>query len=145
MNIYSDNNQSVNAVFDVSSYINKDVDSVKKTLEGSKMTPIIIGDGTKIINQYPLDGTKLNIGSKVFILTNGTNYTMPDITNWSRSEVETFAKLIKLDVLFDGYGYVTKYNFEKNSKIDLSKSLSVTLEKKYEEKEEDKTTIKKGS
>ena len=70
---------------------------------------------------------------------------MPDITNWSRSEVETFAKLIKLDVLFDGYGYVTKYNFEKNSKIDLSKSLSVTLEKKYEEKEEDKTTIKKGS
>ena len=110
-----------------------------------KMTPIIIGDGTKIINQYPLDGTKLNIGSKVFILTNGTNYTMPDITNWSRSEVETFAKLIKLDVLFDGYGYVTKYNFEKNSKIDLSKSLSVTLEKKYEEKEEDKTTIKKGS
>lgn len=145
LNIYSDNNQSVNAVFDVSSYINKDVDSVKKTLEGSKMTPIIIGDGTKIINQYPLDGTKLNIGSKVFILTNGTNYTMPDITNWSRSEVETFAKLIKLDVLFDGYGYVTKYNFEKNSKIDLSKSLSVTLEKKYEEKEEDKTTIKKGS
>ena len=34
---------------------------------------------------------------------------MPDIKNWSRSEVVTFANMIGLKVEFTGYGYVKDF------------------------------------
>lgn len=144
LNIYSDNNQNEEAIFDVSSYINKDVDSVNKSLLEQNINPIIIGNGNKIINQYPSVGSKLNTNSKIFLLTNGSEYIMPDITGWSRSEVESFSKMINLDVMFEGYGYVTKSSISKDSNIDLSKSLSVVLEKKYVDEKEEKANTKKS-
>lgn len=144
LNIYSNNDQKEEAIYSVSSYINKDVDTVKKDIIDDGIDAIVVGNGSKIINQYPSTGSKLNVGSKIFLLTNGSEYIMPDISGWSRSEVETFSKMINLDVMFEGYGYVVKYSISKDEKIDLSKSLSVVLEKKYKEEVEAKTKSKKS-
>ena len=107
-------------------------------IKESKLSPIIIGDGDKIIKQYPNENVILNQGSKIFLVTNYNTVKMQDITGWSRNEIDTYAKLINLNVTFNGFGYAKEYSINKNSIIDTSKILEVTLEPKYtEEKEED--------
>ena len=90
-------------------------------------------DGNRIIAQYPLENVTMNSGNKIFLLTNSEEFKMLDITNWSRGEVETYAKLLGLNVIFDGYGYVKSFNIEVDSVINKDSILEVTLESKYKE------------
>ena len=43
------------------------------------MESVIIGEGEKIIKQYPNKGVTLNVNNKVFLLTNDNKYKMPNI------------------------------------------------------------------
>ena len=131
LNIFNEEKEKDADLYTLSSYINKETEVVNETLSISGLIPIIIGNGTKIIKQYPNNGSLLNLNSKVFLLTNSNEYTMPDIRNWSRSDVKSFCDLIGLNVTFDGYGYVTEYSIPKNTTIDLNTILTVTLKGKY--------------
>ena len=100
--------------------------------------------------QYPNKGTKLNLGSKIFLLTNSSEYKMPNINGWSRNDINAFANLINLNVKYTGNGYAEKYNIEKNTLIDLKSTLEVELKPKYQEKtkeieKEDKKDEKRTS
>lgn len=110
-----------------SSYINKTTEEVKKELTDKKIQTIILGDGDKIINQYPNKDYKLIEDDKVFLLTNNTNFIMPDITNWSRYDVMKLCELINLDYSFEGFGYVTSQSILPGTKIDENSNLLVTL------------------
>ena len=55
------------------SYINKKVEGVKKELEEKKIVPIILGNGTEIIEQYPKKGTDMLSYDKLILVTNGTD------------------------------------------------------------------------
>lgn len=131
LNIYSKTNEDESSVFKVASYINKDVAIVNDSLKSSSLDPIVIGNGTKIIKQFPEAGSTLNAKNKVFLLTNGSDYTMPNIIGWSRQDVTTYASLIDLKVNFVEYGYVKTTSIAENTKIDTSQILEIVLEKKY--------------
>ena len=115
-------------IINLSNYMSSDVETTTSELEKLNLKVIKIGNGNVIINQYPLKGTKVLVGSKVFLLTNGTEYTMPDMTGWSTSEVMNFCNLIGLKYTFNGYGIVSKFNLPVGEIIDLTKTLEVTLE-----------------
>ena len=136
LNIYGDVREEDTDIFTTESYINKDTKLVSENLEKSMMETIIIGDGDKIINQYPSANTKLNVGNKIFLLTNSDKYIMPDIKDWSRSDVSIFANFIGLKTSFEGYGYVKEYSIKKDTEINIKDTLKVVLENKYK-KEED--------
>ena len=53
---------------------------------------------------------------------------MPNLTNYSRSEIQAFAKLINLDIELNGYGYVVKQSIKKGKKIEKGNKLVVDLE-----------------
>ena len=55
-------------------------------------------------------GTSVN--GKVFILTNGDSYEIPNITNYSRKNVINLAKLLNIEYSFEGNGYVTSYTVD---------------------------------
>lgn len=133
LNIYGDKEDKTENIFKVSSYISKDVETTSDALINNKMVPIVIGDGNKIIKQYPSKDNNLNINNKIFLLTNSNNYNMIDIKGWSRSEIESFANLIGLKVEYEGSGYATSYSFEKNKPINLEETLVVKLEPRYSE------------
>lgn len=133
LNIYGSEDKNEENIFEISSYINKETFSVNEKLTNANMNPIVIGDGTKIINQYPNKGTKINLGSKIFLLTNASEYKMPNIKGWSRSDIDTFANLINLNVSYSGIGYAKEYNIKKNSIIDLNTTLEVELETKFKD------------
>ena len=95
------------------------------------MLPIILGEGNRIIKQYPSEGTKLNMNSKVFLLTNNSDYKMIDINKWSKSDVKSFCDMINLNCIFEGYGYVKKYSIKSGDVLTGDTVLNVILEPKY--------------
>lgn len=108
-------------------FISEDVISAKSTLEKNNMNPIVIGDGKKVIKQYPEKGTKTIYGDKVFLLTNGTNYKMENLTNWSRYDVVKLCELIGIEYSFEGSGYVVSQSIEKNKVINKGDKLDILL------------------
>ena len=114
-------------IIELSNYMSSNVETTVSELEKLNLKVITLGNGNTVINQYPLKGTKVLAGSKIFILTNGTEFTMPDITGWSSSEVMNFCNLIGLKYTFNGYGVVSSFNLPVGEIIDLSKTLEITL------------------
>ena len=52
-------------------------------LKTEGFSPVLIGEGGKVIDQYPENGTKLTEGSVVLLKTEGQT-TLPDFTGWSK-------------------------------------------------------------
>ena len=115
-------------IINLSNYISSNIETTIEELEKLNLKVIKLGNGNTIINQYPLKNTKVLSGSKVFLLTDNTEFTMPDITGWSSSEVMSFCNLIGLKYTFSGYGVVKEFNLTAGELIDLTKTLEVTLE-----------------
>lgn len=131
LNIYGNKESTESKSYTVSTYINKEASVVSALLDNNNMEAVILGNGNKIIKQYPEKGTVLNINNKIFLLTNDNKYTMPNIKGWSRNDILTFAKMIGLNVTFEGTGYAESYNIKNDTEIDLTKTLEVKLKEKY--------------
>lgn len=122
-----DSNVDESKVINIASYINQGKNETVKLLEKYGLCPIVIGDGEYIINQYPSTNSSVLYGSKVFLVTNGNNITMPNVIGWTHNEINTFAKLIKINYNIDGYGKVKNTNIPEGSIIDLNNDLLVEL------------------
>lgn len=122
-----DSDVDLSKIINLSNYISSDVKTTTEELEKLKLKVIKLGNGEIVINQYPLKNTKVLVGSKVFLLTDNNEYTMPDIKGWSSSEVMNFCNLIGLNYTFNGYGVVSEFNLPVGEIIDLTKTLEITL------------------
>jgi penicillin-binding protein 2B len=102
-------------IITLDSYLNTDVLETDNKLKYLKLQPIILGDGKLVINQYPLKDTKALVGTKIYLITNGTNFSLPDIKGWSESDALTVCNLLNLTYHFNGYGKVTSYTVDGNN------------------------------
>ena len=91
-------------------YLNKNVDVVKSDLEKKFSEVIIIGNGNKIIDQYPKVNVKVSAIEKVYLVTNGDEITIPNMTNWSRRELDIFTALANIEYKYEGTGYIYEQN-----------------------------------
>ncbi len=132
----SDKKDSVNQI-KMPNYINKEVESSKVYLESKGIKVIVIGDGDKIIKQYPDYNSTVSQNDKVFLLTNGDNYIMPNMKSWSRSDAEIYFSLVNMKTKFNNYGYVVETNIKPGDKLDLKSTVEITLEPKYKKLEEE--------
>ena len=114
-------------IITLNNYISSDLDTTKEILNNLKLKVYTIGNGKNIVNQYPLNKTQVLEGSKIFLLTDGTEVLMPNMVGWSSSEVMNFCNLVGLNFSFNGYGVVTQASIPEGEVIDLSKTLEVTL------------------
>lgn len=117
-------------IITLDNYKSKKVEDIKSYLEEHNIKPIILGSGDYIINQYPLENSKVVKNSKVFIVTNNNDYKLPNFKNWSLSEVKTYCKLAGINLTYTGYGYVTNQSVEENSEVTSDMSLNITLGEK---------------
>lgn len=131
-----------NGVYEVDGLMNTNLEKITKNLKSNSFDVIIIGNGKNIIDQYPKKGTKINKGEKIFLLTDGTEKKVPDMTGWSRNDVSIFSNLSNIPILYDGYGYVKECNLKVGEIIKPNTTLKIKLETKYkkEDKQEHKTT-----
>lgn len=131
INVTPEEDKDKNAEYKLPSFINKDTAEVKKILATNKQEAVVIGTGDKVINQYPNKNAVLNYGSKVFLLTNSTDYKMPNLTGWSSGEVTNFGNLVGITFEFNGYGYVTSQSLKSGTNINASTKVKVNLKPKY--------------
>ena len=129
LGLETENDKTIEKIVELENYISADVTTTVDKLKSKNLKGIVIGNGKYIINQYPLKNSKVFENGKVFLVTNDTEYLMEDLTNWSLNDVMTYTNLLGIDLVTDGYGYVTNQSIEKGAKITAGMSLSVTLSK----------------
>lgn len=121
-----------------SSYINKNTDDIIKSLENSNLNIIKIGNGTKIIKQYPEKGSILNPNDKLFLLTNDTNLKYANVEGWSKSDLNEYSKLLNITFSYNGYGYAYNTNL-KNKDVVKGEKIEISLKPKYTVSSHDST------
>jgi len=107
-NIYNETTESIeNSSYTVDKYYNKDINTVKEELEKHGLNVVVIGDGNRIINQYPEKNTITTKGNKVFLLSNYKTITIPNFSGWSKKDVTTYLRLADIPYTCKGMGYLT--------------------------------------
>lgn len=128
LNIYDETkveNEKINN-YVVDSYINKNISTIKNELDAKKLNYVVIGDGEKITNQFPIKGTIINKIDKIFLVTNYKELKMPNLTNYSYMDTSTYFKLIDIPFKYNGVGFVSKQNIKAGTII--TKDLEIILE-----------------
>lgn len=123
--------------YKVASYINKDVDNVIKKLEENDISVLKLGNGNKVIKQYPDNNTKITSKDKVILLTNGNDIEMPNLKNYSRSEAKVVLDLLGVKYKIEGYGYVDEQSINEKEKITKDMEITLKLKSKYIETGDD--------
>ena len=134
-------NKDESKMITVKSYINKEVQLVKDELINLGLTPIILGNGNKIIKQYPNKSNSIIFGSKVYLLTNATEVTMPNISGFTRTDINNLAKMLNINVKINGTGAQMSSNLKEGDIINKDTVLTidfkeVLINEEQEEKEE---------
>lgn len=114
-------------IISLSSYISNQIDVTVEELKNKGLNPIVIGKGRYVTNQYPLSSTSALLGTKIFLLSNDTNYELPNVIGWSTNEIVSFCNLIGLKYTLNGYGNVVSVNMKIGEKIDLNSILEINL------------------
>lgn len=134
-NVEESSNQSL--TYKLDSYVNKDLEQVVSLLEENNLDVEVIGNGNKVINQYPANGVMTIEGSKVFLITNSDSITIPSFKGWSKKDVITYLSYTDIPYTVEGIGYLVSqsitnqvYDFNTNTVLELK------FEEKYKLEEE---------
>ena len=91
---------------------------------------IIIGNGERVIDQYPYADLVVNNKSRLFLVTNNQEYTLPSFWQWGARDVLTYCQLTNLDCQFNGYGYVVNQDLKAGTKVKAKDVINIELELK---------------
>ncbi len=118
-----------NSSYKIDNFLNKKIDSVKGVLDANKIPYVVVGDGDKIINQYPFKGNYVD--GKVILVTNG-NYNEIDLNGFSSKTVNFYCNMVGATCNIAGNGYVNSFNYEKDEQGNLIK-INISLSQKYKD------------
>ena len=122
-----ESDKDLSKIITTQNYINKDVSKIVTNLSNLGANVVVIGNGDKIVSQYPSKGDELLAGNKLFLVTNYTEIQMPNIIGWNSADVRTFANLAKIPYTINDYGKVTASSIAEGTVIDANSNLEVTL------------------
>ena len=117
--------------YSLTSYKNKEVTDSKAELESMGMSVTVIGNGNKVIKQYPSKGDKVTEGTKVFLITNDSNLTVPDVNGLSSKQAEDLLKMLGISVKLEGNGYVTSQSIAVGTPITPGMEITLSLNPKF--------------
>ena len=107
--------------------VNHSLDYANSKMSGWKSQIVTIGNGSTVIQQYPSAGSLVSSGDRIFLLTDGNQITMPDMTGWTRKDITAFWDLTGIQIQTDGYGTVTAQSVAPNTPIDTSAQITVSM------------------
>ena len=109
--------------------LNKSYNEAYNTLTSDYNVEVIkIGNGDTVIGQYPESGEEFYSKSKVFLLTDTSNITLPNFTGWTRKEVSAYWSLSKIQITLNGYGVATSQSISAGTTISSYDNVEVTFE-----------------
>lgn len=117
--------------YQVPSFINQKLESVKTTLASQEITYQVIGNGDKVIKQYPERNDKITNQDTIYLITNDTNLTIPNVVGLSSKVANNLLSLLGVKVKLEGVGYVTNQNIAENTPITNGMEITLTLSPKF--------------
>ena len=114
------------------SFINKNLEKVKTTLTNNGMNYQIIGNGTKVVKQYPAFKTTVTNKDKIYLITNDNNYVIPNVVGLSSKEAKSLLEILGVKVKLEGSGYVKSQSISENTPITDGMEIVLSLDKKFE-------------
>lgn len=114
------------------SFTNKDLEKVKTTLTNNGMNYQIIGNGTKVVKQYPAFKTTVTNKDKIYLITNDNNYVIPNVVGLSSKEAKSLLEILGVKVKLEGSGYVKTQSVSENTPITDGMEIILSLDKKFE-------------
>ena len=122
-----DNSATEYSSYKLDYYVNKDTSSVKNSLQSSGVETLILGTGSKIINQYPNKGTVMYPNSVVVLLTDNYGKEMPDLVGLSYKDAMNILKLMGVKYNLNGNGYVVSQNINVGDKVSDDATVELQL------------------
>ncbi len=122
------------------SFTNKDLEYAKSKMSSYGISTIVLGNGEKVVDQYPKAGIKINKIDRVMLLTNYDTLTMPNLVGLSMKDVKAMMSLMNIKYETVGSGFVTSQDIKKGTVInkDTIVHLRFTTAPKEQPKEEKK-------
>ena len=108
-NIYNEPEDEATSNKEIKNYINEETETVKKELQS-------------MIN------TTISSSEKVFLITDQTDYVLPDLTGYSRSDLETLFTYLNISYTIKGNGYLKSQSIKSGTKITPDMHIEVVLE-----------------
>ena len=99
-------------------YLNKNVPDISKKLKEANIKVLVLGNGEKVINQYPKKGITVYENDMVVLRTNNYDKEMIDLTGLSYKETKEILTLMGVEYELKGYGYVSSQSIPKGEKAD---------------------------
>lgn len=113
------------------SLINKKIDNATNTLTSNGINYRLIGEGTKVIKQYPSASKKITNKDTVYLITNDSNMKIPNVTGMSSKDAKNILELLGVKVKLEGIGYVTSQSIEESTVITEGMEIVLTLNPKF--------------
>lgn len=114
--------------YEMPALTNHTLDYVSMKLDGYQMDTHILGSGNEVIAQFPKEGSNIVSGQKIFLLTDPSQFLMPDLYGWTRTELTGFWSITGVSLTMDGYGAVISQSVPANSSISSQTHINVNLE-----------------
>lgn len=118
--------------YQLPSFINKKLDQVQTILTSNKMNYKVIGKGNKVIKQYPRAKEKVTNKDMIYLITNDSNYQIPNVVGLSSKEAVDLLTLLGVKVKVEGSGYVSNQSIGEGTQITEGMEIVLTLNKKFE-------------
>lgn len=112
--------------FGMKNYFNKDINDAD--MEGVKL--FVIGNGNKIIDQYPSVNTMVVENDVVILKTNGKEIKMPSFIGLSLKETKKLCSMLGITCDIEGNGYVINQDIKENTIIDKKMIVKLVLKEK---------------
>ncbi len=114
---FSEHDKVVDSGVLVNNFREMSLSETIKELEVNQLAPIILGGGNKIESQVPQAETRVLSGEKVFLLTDGETFEMPDIIGWSKRDVMKLSELLNLNINVMGSGFAQRQSVSVGNTI----------------------------
>lgn len=112
----------------VNNFVNIGIDEAYESLRGKGYQPVVIGDGARVISQYPLGGSKLLSNEFVLLYTGDNGIIMPDMNGWSLKQVRNFMAISNLQFTLNGTGFVQHQSLASGSIITPESEVVIDLD-----------------
>ena len=111
----------------IGNYQSMPILTATKELNEIGVKPVIVGNGSNVIKQFPSKNTTTSIQSKVFLLTNGDTFIMPNVINYSSKDIIELCNLLGLKYTLNGFGYVESTSIAEGTEVHKGDSISINL------------------
>ena len=103
--------------YELPSFINQKVENAKLILETNQISTIVLGEGTKVIEQSPNPKEIITGTSPVYLITNSPIKTVTNVVGLSSKNAKDILQKLGLKVTIEGIGYVTEQSYPEGTPI----------------------------